>query len=287
MPDPISSVVLAGAASGAAGKFIEKTYDSGTKWLSELYKNHHAKATESAKVNSDDFLRVLARKVHALEEESELNTSIINAALEDPHFGALIQKSIHASSQTSNKDRHELLAMLISGRIKSESESMYAMASQSACDVISNITVRQMRILAIIAVITMIVPVGISEVSFNSRDAYCVYCDTWLSPMLAIAIEIQTNNFDYKHLEAMSCAKLSLGSYNLNALLEEKFKHPAMPAYNQDDLVKTEKGRQFLDFWNTRGLKSLELTTIGQIIGILTYDSIVGKSTRLDALYRA
>lgn len=284
MPDPISSVIIAGAAGGAAGKFIEKTCDSGSKWLSDWYKGHQHKASEAAKENSNEFLYRLATKVHTLEAESEANSAIINAALEDPHFGALMQKALYTSSQTKNPEKHEVLAQLVSNRLKAEPESIYAMASQAACDTIANLTTRQMKTLAVTATITMIRPVGLKERSFSERRFYEIYCNTWLELNLNKVIDIKPTNYDIKHLEAMSCARPSFGEYNLTAVLQEKFQNKDCAPFNQDDLSKTQTGKTLLDLWNNHSIKSLELTTIGQIIGILVRDSTTGKSTIVDEL---
>src|SRR5688572_2093176 len=129
MADPLSVVLIAGAAGGAAGKFIEKTYDAGERWLTSYYKDHQESLQRQAKENSNAFLEKLARKVQQLENECSTNSEVINGALGDPHFGALIQKALISSAQTKSDEKHSVLAQLVSNRMKSESDSAYAMAS--------------------------------------------------------------------------------------------------------------------------------------------------------------
>ncbi|MGO9147025.1 MAG: hypothetical protein ACLQDF_11710 [Desulfomonilia bacterium] len=49
MPEPISMIAVGAAIGGAAGKFVEKAWDSGEKWLSNYFENHRPKAQDKAK----------------------------------------------------------------------------------------------------------------------------------------------------------------------------------------------------------------------------------------------
>ncbi len=48
MPDPLSLVALGAAIGGGAGKFVEKAWDSGEKWIVSYFANHQEKAREKA-----------------------------------------------------------------------------------------------------------------------------------------------------------------------------------------------------------------------------------------------
>ena len=67
MADPFSLVALGAAVGGAAGKFVEKAWDSGEKWIKSYFKNHHEKAQEKAKENTVSFLDDLAQRIKLLE----------------------------------------------------------------------------------------------------------------------------------------------------------------------------------------------------------------------------
>ena len=44
MADPLSLVALGAAVGGAAGKFVEKAWDSGEKWITSYFADHRPKA---------------------------------------------------------------------------------------------------------------------------------------------------------------------------------------------------------------------------------------------------
>ena len=48
MPEPLSLIALGAAIGGGAGKFVEKAWDSGEKWIVSYFANHQEKAREKA-----------------------------------------------------------------------------------------------------------------------------------------------------------------------------------------------------------------------------------------------
>ena len=96
-----------------------------------------------------DFLNELAQKVKQLEESKQISQEKINSAQDHPDFSALLQKALLTSAQTDNKDKHVILARLVSERLKTEPESILALGSKMACDAISYATVNQLMILGL------------------------------------------------------------------------------------------------------------------------------------------
>jgi hypothetical protein len=39
--EPLSIIAIGAAIGGAAGKFVEKAWDSGEKWIQTYFKNHN------------------------------------------------------------------------------------------------------------------------------------------------------------------------------------------------------------------------------------------------------
>ena len=99
MSDPISTILIAGAAGGGAGKLVEKTWEFGEKLLATRFKDHYPRAVEKAKDNSRDFVNKLAVKVAQLEEQQQVDRAIIDRALDEPSFGVILQKALIGSSQ--------------------------------------------------------------------------------------------------------------------------------------------------------------------------------------------
>ena len=56
--EPLSLVAISAAAGGIAGKFVEKVWDSGEKWIQSYFKDHKQNAQVAATENSLDFLNI-------------------------------------------------------------------------------------------------------------------------------------------------------------------------------------------------------------------------------------
>ena len=44
--EPLSIVAISAAVGGAAGKLVEKAWNSGERWLASYFKDHHPEAQE-------------------------------------------------------------------------------------------------------------------------------------------------------------------------------------------------------------------------------------------------
>ena len=73
MSDPLSLVAFGAAVGGAAGKFVEKAWDSGEKWITAYLSDHRPKAIAQAHENSADFLNELALRIKALEDRGTIS----------------------------------------------------------------------------------------------------------------------------------------------------------------------------------------------------------------------
>lgn len=62
MPEPLSLIALGAAIGVGAGKFVEKAWDSGEKWIVSYFANHQEKAREKAEENSAEFLKMLGQR---------------------------------------------------------------------------------------------------------------------------------------------------------------------------------------------------------------------------------
>ena len=117
MPEPITTILAAGAAGAATGKFVEKAWDSGERWIRAFFRDHQGKLIEKAADNSKAFLNELAAKVARLEESQQVDRAVIDRALEEPNFGALLQKALIGSAQTASDEKHDILASLVTNRL--------------------------------------------------------------------------------------------------------------------------------------------------------------------------
>jgi hypothetical protein len=158
MPDPLSMIAIGAAIGGGAGKFVEKAWDSGEKWVVSYFANHQQKAREKAEENSTDFLKKLGERISDLEKSNQISEEVLVTAQEHPDFSVVLQKAMLSSAQTENESKHDLLSRLVAERIQASPESMLSMASKMACDAISYTTPNQLLILGLLTNILYVLP---------------------------------------------------------------------------------------------------------------------------------
>jgi len=69
--EPLSIIAIGAAVGGAAGKFVEKAWDSGEKWIQSYFKDHKEVAQKKATENTMEFLNELAQRVKQLEDSGK------------------------------------------------------------------------------------------------------------------------------------------------------------------------------------------------------------------------
>jgi hypothetical protein len=218
--EPLSIIAIGAGVGGATGKFVEKAWDSGEKWIQSYFKDHQKVAQQKATENTMDFLNELAQKVNALEESKQISKDKIETAQDHPDFSIMLQKALLASAQTDNKNKHVILAQLVSERLKSQPESILALSSKMACDSISYATVNQLMILGLAVNFYTVrpnpyPPAGVNQSNFQD------WLDNWLITRLNPYRNIEFRRIDVNHLESLSCLKVnSFIGRNLNDMFK-------------------------------------------------------------------
>lgn len=276
--EPLSIIAISGAVGGIAGKFAEKAWGAGQKWVSSYFKDHAPRAIEKANENSLDFLAQLAQRVKTLEEQGEQNKRLIEDSLNHPDFSVLLQKAIISSAQTDDKQKHELLARLVSDRLTKGSESLFALSSKLACDAVSMLNVRQMKILGLLTILMMVRPrpFPLPEIP---KEIFNIWFIQWLTQRLHVYQDLSFQYMDLLHLESLSCVRVSIGSRNL-----EKMLSPAKEtgfSFDYKAFCETEVGKKVEELWKA-GLQHAIPTTVGQVIGIYASDMLTSTTTSFD-----
>ncbi len=275
--EPISLIALGAAVGGGAGKFVEKAWDSGEKWIQSYFKDHKENAQKQATENSLDFLTELAHRVKQLEDEKIISKETIDQAQDHPDFSAFLQKALLTSAQTDSKDKHKLLARLVSERLSAEPESVFSLASKMACDALSFASNNQIMLLGLLTNFYTIrphpfPPVGITPEKFQE------WMDNWITQRLLPFKKIAIGKQDLNHLESLSCLKINqfIGR-DLNQMYsvgDFKFDFNLLKDVDLKEIIQK--------FWNESKLQAIDLTTTGQIIGVLSSDMISNTKTSFD-----
>src|SRR5690554_251881 len=274
--EPLSIIAIGAAVGGAAGKFVEKAWDSGEKWIQSYFKDHKEVAQQKATDNTMDFLNELAQKVKQLEDSKQIPKDKIESAQDHPDFSAMLQKALLTSAQTDSKDKHIILARLVSERLKSEPESILALGSKMACDAISYATVNQLLILGLAVNFYGIrpnpfPPIGVNETNFQE------YMNAWLTQRLKPYEKIEFKQIDIIHLESLSCLKVNTF---IGRGLNDMFKKENL-VYDFEKMVDIQLREKMKKIWND-GLQKIDLTTVGQIIGVSVSDLLTDTNTTFD-----
>ncbi|MGH7800513.1 MAG: LPO_1073/Vpar_1526 family protein [Thermodesulfobacteriota bacterium] len=250
MSDPLSLVALGAAIGGAAGKFTEKAWDSGERWLKAYFANHGKKAQRKAKENSLEFLKELAERVKKLEDEHVVKKSEIEHAMDHPEFSALLQKIILNAAQTDNAGKRSLLSRLIAERLKYPAESTYSLACKMASEAIANSTPRQLRILGLLSFLQELRWTG----EPLPKNMYQKVLEKMLLPFSEIANDF--NEKDLLHREALSCITYQRGSErSLGVLLRMKNRRIEKDmdweaSFNEQEFNDSELGTWLNYLWN-------------------------------------
>lgn len=275
--EPASLIALGAAIGGASGKFVEKAWDSGEKWILSYFKDHKENAQKQATENSKDFLNELAQRVKQLEDQKTISKEKINQAQDHPDFSAFLQKALLSSAQTDSKDKHKLLARLVSERMTSEPESVFSLASKMACDALSFASTNQIMLLGFVTNLYGIrphpfPPVGLQPEQFQD------WMDYWITQRLSPYKNLTVGKQDLNHLESLSCLKINqFVGRDINQIYtvgDFKFDFNILK-----DIILKEKIKQL---WDGSRLQTIDLTTTGQIIGVMASDMISNTKTNFD-----
>jgi hypothetical protein len=265
MADPMSLVALGAAVGGATSKFVEKAWDSGEKWISSYLQDHHPSSIQEAQKNTANFIVELAGRVKALEDRGAVSPDEIEAAQKHPSFSVALQAAMIAAAQTNDKDKHRVLAMVLSEKLRAQPETLRAITSKMAVNAIGCMTPNQLKLLGF------------------SADLYCVSpskrlsseeFSLWLERRLKPYAGLTYTALDLIHLESLSCLKYTpMFSRVLMDIIASK-----NGGLVDSNLLGTVFGVGVDSLWK-KGVLSVDLTSVGQLLGIKVSDLLSGEET--------
>lgn len=257
--------------AGAAGALVKQLADKGVDWLIQLVGSHSPAVQEQAQRNAQNFLIRLAKRVEILEAElPAAQRDVFEEALSHPGSSLLMQKALVSAAATENDDRHEILSELIAQRLTAGADDMIALVGSAACDVVSALSSRHIRLLGVIARLFAIRPINLPKITEQSK--YDEFLLSWWGVLNPLSGGLdKTTGIDLQHLEGLSCIRISIGSKDLSKII-------ASPL-SLSELKPTMEKFEAMPWWPRLkhawdiGVKSANLTSIGSLVGTLYHDS--------------
>jgi hypothetical protein len=266
MTDPLSLIALGAAIGGGTGKFVEKAWDSGERWISSYFQNHQARARETAEKNSSEFLTKLGEKLQALEQSGEISSEQIETALEHPEFSVVLQRAILSAAQTESVEKHQLLSELVAAHLQAKPESMLALTTKIACEVVEQITQNQLSLLGLLLTLRHINPGGpLPEGHFAA----------WLKSVFSPYLEVSCSILDVIHLEALGCIQETPFAYDLWSIFTSKSPHSL-----EKNFRDTEEFKHINKLWPK--IQVLKISSVGQLLGQQVSSINIGLPVKFD-----
>lgn len=263
MSDSTSIVFTAAVIGGAAGKIAEIAMGGGVKWLSERFGTHSKDVREQAEKNATAFVQALAERVAKLEERKGLTTQLVDENQKHPQFSRILQQSLLNAAETSDGDKHKILANLVAARLVAKSETTHALAVKLAADAIVNCTHRQLELLALAFVLNELRPAyKVSPTNFEK----------WLEIHLGFFDNFDFHEIDARHLVALNCITYNRASERgLEVLLQMKNSSESIG----HDLMHLRCLQGLSISWDF-GLAGVLLTSVGSIVGGIAHTELNG-----------
>lgn len=279
--DPVSIAVTSAAIGGVAGKFVEKAWNLGEKWIIGYFKSHGKEAQEKAKENALSFLAKVAESVKIIQDNTKtdpVTLDVINTSFKDPDFSAVLQRAIVTSARTPSDDKHKILARLITERLLAKSDDMISLASSVAVEAISALKAKHLYVLGLSVLVEGIRPTNFPE-DLPPEQLNQVARDWWLKNLSPLIQKVEDlTDIDIRHLVGVNCIEYeSFIGRDLTKILKSGFGDWEIDKF----LSETEEGKKLKEYYN-KYLQKMTLTSAGQLIGIYVKDQVTGIRTIID-----
>jgi hypothetical protein len=279
--DPVSIAITSAAVGGVAGKFVEKAWSLGEKWIAEYFKNHGKEAQIKAKENAVAFLTKVAEAVKIIQDNAKVDPvtlKVINNSFKDPDFSAILQKAIVTSARTSSKDKHKILARLVTERLLAKSEDMISLASSIAVEAIGALKAKHLYVLGLSVLVEGIRPMGLSE-KLPQEQLNQIAREWWIKNLSPLIHKVEDlTDIDIRHLVGVNCIEYeSFIGRDLKRVLKSGFGEWDVEKFVSD----TEEGKKLKEYYD-KYLQKMTLTSAGQLIGIYVKDQVIGIRTTIN-----
>ncbi|AUB56650.1 MULTISPECIES: LPO_1073/Vpar_1526 family protein [Methanobacterium] len=282
--DPFTSSVIGGAIGGFSQEIVRRSWSYGEKWLKNYFKDHNPQAQQKANANGLDFMVELGNRLQILEDkinDDEEMKKCMEHALSDPDFSAILYKAFISSARTSSKEKHKLLAQIVSSRLQAEEDSLKAIVYSMGVDAVPHLSLKHLRILGIMGFFMYISKkIKIPKLSEEEADKWWTKCllDN-LSQLTPIG---NVGEIDVNHLSSVSCIIPPSNTIIVghSAYLTHLGHKENLKSWHSGEFTSTYTGQEIHNMWQP--IADARLTSVGLLIGISVYGDLSGNKVDVD-----
>lgn len=310
MADPMSLVIAAGAATGAAGKIAERVMDV----LLPEFRGAGTKAQREAIENALHMLVSMGERLDRMENESAEGlqaAQLLEQELGNADFSYTVRQAVLGAARTNSPVRHEILSRAVVERLIGAPDSIQVVASAQAIEALGKLSGLHLDLLGLAALLYYIGPVlhapaeipgemeggvGRDEAWFEEKqrlgyemvEAYVAWLRKQLEPYSPW--KSGATSLDYAHLASVSCAT---NDRNLKRRLSDVLRSPALTrriattlhrSYGMglevESLGTEDRVEGLRGLWE-EGLQHLTLTPAGLLIGCVVHEFRTGEEVRV------
>ena len=254
-----------------------------------------SEAARKAQVNLEAYRELCKRQLERFSAEmGQIDEKMdrLKARLQDPAFAVFLGETAYEAVQTDNTAKHAILSRLVIERLSLDTEDFAALILPDACKTIRSLTGDQLRFLAIITWVWSGRDSGMGA-SFNGlfRNSLPLV----LSGLADIMPKNELRGADISHLAATSCVTVQGYSHPVADCVNQLRISMAHAGYGDEAVPESQAQsiravatelRRVLGGYDaqSRAAASLAPTTKGIVLGVCTFDELVGGKTELSRI---
>lgn len=271
--DPIQDLLQAAISSGT-DQAISGLVAIVKSLIPQVWSHLGHKGRKQVEVNLKNFVGQFTAEIQRLVESDQLTKDQLNAVLDQPDLIDLLMKTLTQAALTNSTEKQILLSKVVAERLNAEPESEFALVSSMACDAISKLNTKHLKVLGLCHVIAM---QRYEESDSADGDNSRLREVEWVIHTFAPYQDVEASAHDAEHLEAVGCVGGPKGW--LVGDLPSTLKRMVSPDLDLDTLMQTSTGQHLETIWKNASLYGLVLTSVGSLIGLYTADILANRPT--------
>ena len=253
---------------------------SAWKAVRGVFSGGSGKVQTEAQTRADQMTEETAKQLAAFQAEDPSVKAKVEANADEPDAVAAAKEALVAAARTPSSDKHLLLGRAVASRLCAESESLLAIASDMAIELVPKLTTKQLDLLGTLATVWYVRPLNLAVVP----EAFAQWYERFLTRRLGVTLVGEAAPpSDYQHLDGCGCiAWESMIGRDLPTALAHREAPYDGYQWSADAFLATPIGARLSDWWNH--MQHSDLLPLGKLVGTYVTDVKLGVRTTIQAL---